>query len=211
MPPDPQGAEAGPSTAGAVFRISDGSGKTGSGVRIYQPGLLSSRSLGFRKLIDEKGVKREIPLQVDLSTDVDCAAVEWVVEELQKQKPDVDRDPKGLARHCAVLWKYQCIPDLIKSQENNIKPQSNSGSMSSADQQSSITPSSTSSRAPRYWQGRKKHQTCRQLITIAIVRGLRKLLEDEIKTAVWGTNKEMDIIIPLGLDIKGMYTLWLET
>ena len=200
MPPDPQGTEAGSSTAGAVFRISDG-----SRVRISQRDLLRSRSLGLRKLIDEEGVKREIPLQVDLSTDIDCAAVEWVVNELQQQKPDVDHDPKGLARHCAVLWKYQCIPDLFESQENNINPQSSSGSISSADQQSSITSSATPSRAPRCWQGRIKHQTCRQLITIAIVLGSRKILEEEIKTAVWGTNKEMDIIVPLGVDIKGMY------
>jgi hypothetical protein len=37
------------------------------------------------------------------------------------------------------------------------------------------------------------------------VLGLRNILEEEIKTAVWGTNKEMDIIVPLGVDIKGMY------
>jgi len=205
MPPDPQGTEAGPSAAGAVFRISDGSGKRGSEVRISQPGLLRSRSLGLRKLIGEEDVKQEIPLQVDPSTDIDCAAVEWVVKELQQQDPDVDHDTKGLARHCVVLWKYQCVPDPFTSQENNIIPQSSSGSMSSADQQRSITPSTTPSRAPRCWQGRKKHETCRQLITIAIVLGLRKILEEEIKTAVWGTNKEMDIIVPLGVDIKGMY------
>jgi hypothetical protein len=204
MPPDPQGTEAGPSTAGAVFRISDGSDK-GSEVRISQRDRLRSRSLGLRELIDKEGVKRELPLQVDLSTDIDCTAVEWVVTQLQEQKPHVDHDAKGLARHCAVLWKYRCIPDPFKIQENSMKPRSSSGSMSSADQQSSITPSATPSRAPRYWQGRKKHQTCRQLITIAIVLGLREILEDEIKTAVWGTNKEMDIIIPLELNIKGMY------
>ena len=205
MPHDPQGTEAGPSTAGAVFRISDGSGKRGSDVRISQPGLLRSRSLVLRKLIDEKGVKQEIPLQVDLSTDIDCAAVDWVVKELQQQEPDIDPDPKGLARHCAVLWKYQCIPDPFKSQENSMKPRSSSGSMSSADQQSSITPSAIPSRAPRCWQGRKKHQTCRQLITIAIVLGLPEILKDGIETAIWGTNKEMDVIVPLGLDIKGIY------
>jgi len=97
MPPDPQG------TAGAVFRISDGSGKRGSKVRISQPGLLRSRSLGLRKLIGEEDVKQEIPLQVDLSTDIDYATVEWVMNELQQQEPNVDHDTKGLARYYIVL------------------------------------------------------------------------------------------------------------
>ncbi|KAH8745765.1 hypothetical protein BGZ57DRAFT_974389 [Hyaloscypha finlandica] len=199
MPPDPQGTEPGPLT-GAVFFVFDSSSERGSNVRISQPGLLRSRSLGLRKLMDERGVKQEIPLRVDLSTDIDCTAVEWVVKELQQQKPDIDPDPKGLARHCVVLWKYQCIPDLWNSQEKSIILWSSSSSMSSTEQQSSATPS----RAPRFWQGRKKYQTCRQLITIAIVLGLRKILEEEIKTAVWGTNKEMDIIVPLGVNIKAI-------
>lgn len=201
MPPEPQGTAVGPSTTGASFLVSDSSGKKGSNVRISQPGLLKSRSLQLGKLIAERGEKQEIPLQVDLSTDIDCAAVEWVVKELQQQEPNIDPDWKGLARHCAVLWKYQCIPDIFKGPENSLTLRSSSGSMSSADQQSS----GTLSKAPRNWHRGKKCHNCRQSITIAIVLGLREILEDEIKTAVWGTNREIDIIVPLSLDIKGMY------
>jgi hypothetical protein len=35
------------------------------------------------------------------------------------------------------------------------------------------------------------------------VLGLEDILEEEIKVAVWGTNKEVEILVPLGKDING--------
>jgi hypothetical protein len=197
---------------GAAFHISDGFSRPRE-VRISQLGLLRSRSLGLRKLTDEGGVKRRIPLLVDLSTDIDCTAVEWVVTQLQQQEPDIDHVPKGLARHCAVLWKFQCIPDPFTRRARSIPLWSGSGSISSTDQPSSITsPSTTPSRALRSWQGKNKYQTCRQLITIAIVLGVREVLEEEIKTAIWGTNKVIEDIVPLQLNIEGIYMVfYMET
>lgn len=204
MPPDPQGTEAGPSTAGGAFRLFDGPSKVGTDVRISQPDLLKSRSLKFKKLMEEKRETQQIPLRIDPSPDIDAKAVEWVVENLQRQKPKADPDPKGLARHCTVLWEYECIPDPFKGLGESMQPRSSSGSLCSADQQSSIGPSTSPNGSSRCWQGKKKCHTCRHLITIAIVLGLQELLENEIRTAIWGTNKEMALLVPLELDIKGM-------
>ncbi|KAE9371134.1 hypothetical protein N431DRAFT_376541 [Stipitochalara longipes BDJ] len=204
MPHDSPETKAGPSKAGTVFHVSDGSGKKGTDVdvRIRQPSLLRARSLGLRREMDKKHTSSEIPLKIEPSTDIDRDAVVWVLENLQKQNPDENPDPKGLARHCAVLWKYECLPDPFRGLADSMQPRSSSGSVSSADQQSSIALNGSPSGASRCWQGKKKVHTCRHLITIAIVLGFQEILEEEIKTAVWGTEKKIDIIVPLGLDIE---------
>jgi hypothetical protein len=208
MPSNSPETKAGPSRARA-FRVSDGSGKKGTDVevRIREPSLLRARSVGLKRLMDEQPTTSEIPLNIEGSVDIDCAAVVWVVENLQKQNPDENPDPKGLAkglaRHCAVLWKYECLPDPFRGLAENMQPKSNSGSISSADLQSSIALNGSTNGASRCWQGKRKGHTCRDLITLAIVLRFPEILEEEIKTAVWGTERKMDIIVPLEFNIRG--------
>ncbi len=200
MPNDSQEMEAGPSTARVVFHISDGTGRKEQNVR--QPDLLRRCSLGLRKLMDKEDTN-EISLELDPTSGIDCSAAAWVLNNLQRQQLDVRPDPKTLASHCALLWKYECIPDPFKNLGESMQPRSSSASSSSADQQSSIAPSASPSGGSRCWGGRKNSETCRQLITIAFVLGLQEILEDEIKTAVWGTSKKMDLAVDLGFDIQG--------
>jgi hypothetical protein len=197
MPQNSQ-TEAGPSRIERVFRIVDeDSTEGGHDVQISQPDLLRRQSLILRKLIDDKDTNQEIPLKIE--NNLGCGATEWVLKHLQGQQPDGATNPKALAIHCAILWKYECIPDSFNEQGESMQPRSSSSSVSNGDQQSST--STSPSRRSRCWQERKDLEICRQLITIAIVLGWQKILEDEIKTAVWGTFKEMDITILPGVDI----------
>lgn len=196
----PQEMAASFSTTEVVFRISDGSNQSENNVRITQPDRLKRESLGFRRLMDEGAISQQIPLKVDPKSGFDSAAVAWVLEKLQGQGLDVRPDPETLARHCAVLWKYECNPDSFKNLGDSMQPRSSSGSPS-IDQQSSIAPSASPSGGSWCWQGKKNIPTCGQLITIAIVLGLQEVLEEEIKVAVWGTYKEVKVAVRLEKDI----------
>jgi hypothetical protein len=196
----PQEMEASSPTTEVVFRISDGSNQSENDVRITQPDRLRRWSLGLRRLMDEGATSQQIPLKVDPKSGFDSAAVAWVLEKLQRQGLDVTPDPETLERHCAVLWKYECNPDLFKDLGDSVQPRSSSGSPS-IDQQSSIAPSASPSGGSRCWRGKKNNITCGQLITIAIVLGLQEVLEEEIKIAVWGTNKKVKVAVPLEKDI----------
>lgn len=153
--------------------------------------------------MDENPKNQQIPLKIDPGLDIDCDAVVWVVESLQQQKLKLDADAKGLARHCAVLWKYECIPDSFKSLGDSLKPRSSSGSLSSADRPKGVGPNTSLGRSSRSREGKKNYETCRQLIIIAIVLGLQTILENEIHTAIWGTREPMESIVPLNFDIEG--------
>ena len=198
-------------------------------MRIAQPELrlFRSRSLGLRKLMDEESSsqKKTIPLQLDPKSHIDGAAIAWVLNDLQRQgsalRPNGECNPMVLAKHCAVLWNYHCDPDQFKHLGNSIQPRSSRPSSSpSIDQQSTIgpnappsidlqsinAPNASSSGSLRCWQEKRNnehHLTCGRLITISIVLGLEDILEEEIKVAVWGTNKEVEILVPLGKDING--------
>jgi hypothetical protein len=201
MPPNSQ-TEAGPSRIEGVFRIVvEDSIEGGQDVQISQPDLLRRQSLVLRKLIDDKGTNQEMPLKIEKNLGIDCGAMKWVLEYLQGQQSARATNPKTLAIHCAILWKYECIPDSFEELGNNMQPRSSSSSLFDGDQQSST--SASPSRVSRCWEGRKDLEICRQLITIAIVLGWQEILEDEIKTAVWGTYQEMDITILPGVDMEG--------
>src|SRR3954453_5288581 len=101
MPHDAQRMDPGPSAPGAIFIISDNNGKR-QDVRIFKRELLRSRSLVLRKKLDDTKMDQGIPLKLGAIPDIDCDSVAWVVEHLQQQSPNVDSNPKGLARHCAV-------------------------------------------------------------------------------------------------------------
>jgi hypothetical protein len=147
-------------------------------------------------------------------------------------RPNGECNPMVLAKHCAVLWNYHCDPDQFKHLGSSIQPRSSRPSSSpsidqqsiiapnafpsidqqstigpnvssSIDQQSTIAPNASPSGSSRCWQGKRNNLTCGQLITIAIVLGLEDILEEEIKVAVWGTNKKVEILVPFGKDIKG--------
>jgi hypothetical protein len=204
MPNDSQETEAGPSNVGVVFRISgrisDGPAQGEREVRILRPDFVKRWSVRLRELMDGNGPNQEILIKLDPDSDVDCASVAFVLEHYQRRK-DVKPDPKTLARNCAVLWKYECIPDSFKDLGESMQPRSTSGSLSSTDPQSSTAPSALNSPngSWRCWQ-RRRNNTCRELIIIAIVLGLEKMLENEIETAVWGTSKKMDIAALLGIE-----------
>ena len=195
-----QEMEASSSTTEVVFHISDGSNQSENDVRITQPDRLRRWSLGLRRLMDEGATSLQIPLKVDPNSGFDSAAVAWVLEKLQGQGLNVRPDPETLARQCAVLWKYECNPDPFKNLGDSVHPRSSSGSPS-IDQQSSIAPSTSLSGGSRCWRGKKNNITCGQLITIAIVLGLQEVLEEEIRIAVWGTNKKVKVAVPLEKDI----------
>jgi hypothetical protein len=188
------------SSTEVIFRISDGSNQSENVVRTTQPDSLRRWSLGLRRLIDEGGTSQQIPLKVDPKSGFDSAAVAWVLEKPQRQGLDISPDPETLARHCAVLWKYECNPDPFKNLGERMQPRSSSGPPS-IDQQSSIAPSASLSGGSRCWQGKKDNIICGQLITIAIVLGLQEVLEEEIKIAVWGTDKKVKVAVPLKRDI----------
>jgi len=195
----PQEMEASSSTE-VIFRISGGVTQNENDVRITQPDYLRQWSLELRRLMDEGATGKQITLKVDPDSGFDTAAVAWVLEKLQQQGFDVKPDPETLARHCAVLWKYKCNPDSFQNLGDSMQPQSSSCS-TSIDQQSSIASSASPSRGSRCWQGKKNNLTCGQLITIGIVLGLQEILEEEIKIAVWGTNKKVNVAVPLEKDI----------
>lgn len=148
----------------------------------------------------EEATSQKIPLKVDPKSGFDSAAVAWVLEKLQGQGLDVRPDPETLARHCAVLWEYKCNPDPFKNLGDSMQLRSSSG-RSNIDQRSNIAPSTSLSGGPRCWRGRNDNITCGRLITIAIVLRLQEVLEEEIKIAVWGTNKEVKVAVPLEKDI----------
>jgi hypothetical protein len=188
---------------GVIFRIYDGLGRMEYDVRISSPDLLRRWSLGLRKLMDEEATHEEILLKLDPSWGIDCAAVAWVLEHFPRQGMDVRPDPKTLARHCAVLWKYNCIPDPFKDLGDSMQPRSSSTSSGSVTLVNIDQQSTSPSGSLRCWQERKNRDTCRQLITIATVLGIPEILEDEIKTAVWGTSKKIEIAVPFAIDIEG--------
>jgi hypothetical protein len=41
----------------------------------------------------------------------------WVVENLQRRELELDPDAKFLARHCAALWRFECIPSPSLTQK----------------------------------------------------------------------------------------------
>jgi hypothetical protein len=197
-----------------IFRIPKGPGQNVNDVRIEQPELLRRRSLALRKLIDKESASQRkiITLQLDPKSDIDSAAIEWVLNDLQREgdalQPDGGCKSKVFAKHCAVLWNYECDPDQFKRLGNRIQPRSSRPSSSpSIDQQSTtgIALSTSPSGSSRCWQGKRNSLTCGHLITIAIVLGLEDILEEEIRVAVWGTNKKVETSVPLGKekDIKG--------
>jgi hypothetical protein len=200
MANDSQIMEAGPSTPIVVFHISHGAIRKKQNVR--QPDRLRRCSLGLRKLMDDQGTN-VILLDLGSTSCIDCTAAAWVLDNLQRQQSDVRPDPKTLATHCALLWKYECIPDPFKNLGESMYPRSSSASLTNGNHQSSMAPSTSPSRSSRCWGGKKKSETCSQLITIAFVLGLSEILQDEIRTAVWGTSKKMNFAVDLGFDING--------
>ena len=200
MSNDSQIMEAGPSTTIVVFQISHGAIRREQNVR--HPDRLRRCSLGLRRLMDNQVTNVKL-LKLDSTSCIDCTAAAWVLENLQRQQLDVRPDPKTLATHCALLWKYQCIPDPFKNLGESMYPRSSSASLTNGDHHSSMAPSTSPSRSSRCWRGKKNSETCSQLITIAFVLGLQEILEDEIRTAVWGTSKKMNFAVDLGFDING--------
>jgi hypothetical protein len=200
MSNDSQIMEAGPSTTIVVFQISHGAIRREQNVR--HPDRLRRCSLGLRRMMDDQ-VTNEKLLELDSTSCIDCAAAAWVLDNLQRQQLDVRPDPRTLATHCAMLWKYECIPDPFKDLGESMHPRSSSASLTNGDHQSSMAPSTSPSRSSRCWRGKKNSETCSQLITIAFVLGLQEILEDEIRTAVWGTSKKMKFAVDLGFDIDG--------
>jgi hypothetical protein len=199
-----------PPTADVFFRIFDGPGQKDNNVRIAQPDVLRRRSLTLRELMNNNSASQEriIQLELDPKYGIDSKAVEWVLENLQRERDAVQPEggckPGVLAKHCAVLWNYECNPATFKHLGGSIQPRSSRRSASpSIAQESSIAPSTSPSASSRSWRGKINSHTCGHLITIAIVLGLQNILEEEIKVAVWGTNKTVETSVPLHKDIKG--------
>lgn len=187
-------------TSEVIFRISDGSAR--KDVRIPQPDMIRGLSLGLRKLMDEEDTNQPIPLEVDPNSDIDIAAVIWILDNLQKRDLGVNPNPETLSRQCALIWKYKCNPDSFKLLGERVQPRS-SLRTPSPDEQSTIANSHSPSVSLRSWRGKKNSNTCGQLITIAIVLGLRDILEEEIRNAVWGMFSNVKIAVPLEKDIEG--------
>lgn len=196
-------------TTDVFFHISDGPGQKDNDVRIAHPDVLRRRSLKLRELMDKNSASqgKTIPLKLDPIHDIDSKAVEWVLENLQKGdalQPEDGCKPEVLAKHCTVLWNYECNPATFEHLGGSIQPRSSRQSTSpSIDQEGNIAPSTSLSADSWSWRGKKCSRTCGHLITIAIVLGLQNILEEEIKVAVWGTNKKVEISVPLEKDIKG--------
>jgi hypothetical protein len=198
-------------TADVFFHIFDGPDQkdTSNDVRIAQPDVLRRRSLTLKELMDNNSASQEkIQLKLDPKYGIDSKAVEWVLENLQREgnalQPEGSCKPGVLAKHCAVLWNYKCNPATFTHLGGSIQPCSSRQSTSpSIDQEGSIAPSTSPSAGSRSWRGKRNGVICGHLITIAIVLGLQNILEEEIKVAVWGTNKTVKTLVPLHKDIKG--------
>lgn len=189
------------STPEIFFRISDSSGEKFHEVRISQPDLIRRHSIGLKKLLDERIETRKTLVEVDPQAGFDSSEVAWVIKNLQL--PELEslyqkNDLRALARICGVVWAYQCDPDIFKDLEIIIRP--NSGLR--LDSSSTRNAESTTA-VSRCWQGTNHIATCGHLITNAFVLGFSEILEDEIKVAVWGTNKEVKVLAHLGIDIGG--------
>jgi hypothetical protein len=187
------------STSEFFFRICDDSSHTFFDVRISQPELIRRHSLRLAKLLDKRNTDREIQLMVDPQAHFDTPEVAWVIVNLQLPRLESliqVNGPKVLARTCAVIWAYQCNPDLFKDLKIMIRPSPTiwPASISSAD---------TTTLGTRWWQGQRDINTCGHLITTAFVLGSWGIFEDEIMVAIWGTSKEVKVSVNPGIDIEG--------
>jgi hypothetical protein len=204
---DRQEMDTPPPTVEVFFCISDG--RKEIELRISRPDILKRRSLGLRGLMEAaKSQSERIPLRLDPESDIDSDAAEWVLESLERPGDAILPDGEGtletLARHCAFLWEYECVPDSFKVIWNSTKPRSSRQlGASSSDQQSTSFTITSPSKIPRCWRGSKSIDTCGKLLTVAVVLGLEDLLREEIMVAVWGTKQPIKTSAPLGNDIKG--------
>lgn len=206
-------------TAEVKFCISGasgpGPGTTANGVLpvlVKKPDVLKRRSLVLRKLLDSKPSTPDeaIPLELDPGwSGFGSKAVHWILDKLQLDcddiHPDGDCKPESLVGLCSALWRYECDPDTFKHLAEGMQPTSSrrDSSTPSIDQQSSSHPNVSRSGGPRCWQRGYSVSTCSMLITIAIVLGLDEILEEEIKTAVWGTKRDVVTSVPLAREISG--------
>jgi len=204
---DLQEMDSPPPTAEVFFDISDG--RQEIDVRISRPDTLKRRSLGVRSLMEAaKSQGERIPVRLDPESEVDSYAAQWVLEGLELPGdailPEGEYALEALARHCAFLWEFKCIPDSFKPIWNSTKPRSSRQSgASSSDQQSTNFTIAPPSKIPRCWRGSKSIDTCSRLLTVAVVLGLEDVLKEEILVAVWGTKMTIKTSAPLGNDIKG--------
>jgi hypothetical protein len=194
-------------TAEVFFYISDG--RKEIDLRISRPDILKRRSLVMRSLMEAAQSQSErIPLRLDPESVIDSEAAQWVLESLERPGDGILFDGEGtletLARHCAFLWEYECIPDPFKVIWNSTKPRSSRQSgASSSDQQSTNFTIASPSKIRRCWRGSKSVDACGKLLTVAVVLGLEDVLKEELMVAVWGTKKPINTSAPLGNDIKG--------
>lgn len=189
-----------PQVTEVFFHVADSSNRKEEAVRISRPDILRRRSLKLRELIDEAAAQQnqKITLVPDCEFGIDRPAVEYVLENLQHDAAQSGGDCQleALARHCAVLWQYNCIPDPFATVWYHTQPQSSQSSTPSVDQRSNGSKLETT----RGWRRKRSIVTCGHLIIVGFVLGLRSILEDEIKVAVWGSNKDIiTTVIPFNL------------
>jgi hypothetical protein len=185
------------STSEVFFRICDVSSQTFFDARVSQPELIRRHSLGLANILDKRNTDREIQLTLHPRADFDISEVAWVIVNLQLPRLESSfkvQDPKVLARTCAVIWAYQCDPNLFKDLKIMIRP-------------NSILPtdiwSDATTPGSRWWQWKRDIPMCGHLITTAFVLGSWGTLEDEIMGAVWGASEEVKVLGNVGIDIGG--------
>jgi hypothetical protein len=186
-----------------LFHIVDGFRTTFGILPISQPELLRRRSLRLAKILDGRNTDQEIELFLDPHDDFNDLDVVWVIENLQLARLDSlyqVKDLKALARTCAVIWAYQCDPDLFKVLKSTIQQYLLTRLHSSP---SRVVNSTTV--VSRWRQGENDITTCGHFITISFVLGLWEILEHEIIVAVWGTSEEVKGLANLDIDIGGKW------
>jgi hypothetical protein len=189
------------SSSPVEFHVRNASGRE-TPVRVEHPDVLRCRSLDFRELIDNKAAGKTPKITLNLPDSkygIDFPAVEYILKNLQCDHINVSGgEPEALARHCAALYHYKCIPDIFKEIWDHTQPQSSQSSILSDDQQSTASPRESL----RSWPGNRSITTCHHLITIAFVLGIQDVLEEELRFAVWGSRTRVESsLIPV--DIEG--------
>ncbi len=138
-----------------------------------------------------------------MDADIDAAALIYVLENLQSATAESGGGPcdlESLARHCNVLWEYQCNPDSFRSLWEDAKPKSSSSSTSGNQRGHVEEPAEF----PRCWRAKSSRRSTPVLLAnIALVLGLEEVFKEEISVAVWCSKAESKTSVPKLCSLPG--------
>jgi hypothetical protein len=188
----------------AGFRVTD------QDIEIQRPHELRNKSICLGELV-KQGTTR-ILLQTNVAANMDLESIRYVVQNLQQDRIDCDNpDLETLAKRCSVLLQYACmssgfeylwaqLQDNYQRREQQYSCRPHPVELLTAKQKHDLV--------ERRWRWKGwSSACCHRLLSVAIVLLLRGLLEAELVTAVWASNRDPDpknaTIPPEILNIRG--------